>query len=122
MRGTVGLGDFTNADLHSPEILAASKKIKIETNHISDPAEFVPQTMSARLKNGEEKMAKIDKLFGSPDDPLSREQHIDKFRNCLLFGLGNAKAKPTADSLITLVDNLEHSDDCRKIFSLASGL
>ena len=122
MRGTVGLGDFTNADLHSPEILAASKKIKIETNHISDPAEFVPQTMSARLKNGEEKMAKIDKLFGSPDDPLSREQHIDKFRNCLLFGLGNAKAKPTADSLITLVDNLEHSDDCRKIFSLAAGL
>ena len=122
MRKTVGLGDFTNADLHSPEILEASRKIKIETNHISDPAEFVPQTMTARLKNGEEKTTRIDKLFGSPADPLSREQHIEKFHNCVLFGLGEAKAKPTADRLITLVDTLERLDDCRELFSLASGL
>jgi len=122
MRGTVGLGDFTETDLESPKIRAAARKIKIETNHITDPAEFVPQSLTARLKNGEEKIAMIGKLFGSPADPLSRQQHIDKFRNCLSFGLSEVKAKPTANRLIELVDNLERSKDCSEIFSLASGL
>ncbi len=127
LRGTVTLNDFADADLRSLEILAASKKIKIETNHISDPAKFVPQSMTARLKNGEEKRAKIDKLFGSPADPLSQEQHLTKFRNCVDFGfkngtLSDVNAKQSADRLIELVDNLERSEDCSELFSLASGL
>jgi len=127
MRGTVGLDDFTDVDLHNPEVLSASKKIKIETNHIADPAEFVPQSMTARLKNGEEKIATIDKLFGSPADPLSREQHIEKFRNCVAFGfkgtaLSDVNADSIADRLIELTDNLERSGDCSELYSLASGL
>ncbi|MEP3890251.1 MAG: MmgE/PrpD family protein [Hellea sp.] len=122
MRGTIGLNDFTEADLESGAILAASKKIRIETNHITDPAEFVPQSMTARLKNGEKKIAMIGKLFGSPADPLSRQQHIEKFRKCIAFGLSEVKAKPAADRLIELTDNLERSEDCSEIFSLASGL
>lgn len=122
MRVTIGLNDFTAADLESPVILEASKKIKIETNHITDPAEFVPQSMTARLKNGDEKIAMIGKLFGSPADPLSRQQHIEKFRNCVAFGLSEVKAKPAADRLIELTDNLERSEDCSELFSLASGL
>jgi len=127
MRGTVGLDDFTDADLHSPEILSASKKIKIETNHITDPAEFVPQSMTARLKNGKKKIAMIGKLFGSPADPLTREQHIEKFRNCVAFGfkgtaLSDVNADSIADRLIELTDNLERSGDCSELYSLASGL
>jgi len=127
MRGTVGLDDFTDADLHSPEILAASKKVKIDINHITDPAEFIPQSMTARLKNGEEKIAMIGKLFGSPADPLSREQHLAKFRNCLAFGFKNSSlsevnAEEAANRLIELVYNLERSKDCSELFSLASGL
>jgi len=127
MRGTVGLDDFTEADLQSFEILEISKKIKIETNHITDPAEFLPQSMTARLKNGEEKIAMIGKLFGSPADPLSREQHITKFRNCVDFGFKNTalskvNAREVADRLIDLTDNLERSEDCSELFSLASGL
>jgi len=126
MRGTVGLDDFTEADLQSSKILAASKKINIETNHITDPAEFIPQSMTARLKNGDEKIAMIGKLFGSPADPLSREQHLEKFRSCLAFGfkdtaLSDVNANPIADRLIELTDNLEQSEDCSELFSLASG-
>jgi len=126
MRGTVGLDDFTEADLQSSKILAASKKINIETNHITDPAEFIPQSMTARLKNGDEKIAMIGKLFGSPTDPLSREQHLEKFRSCLAFGfkdtaLSDVNANSIADRLIELTDNLEQSEDCSELFSLASG-
>jgi len=127
MRGTVGLDDFTEIDLHNPDILATSQKIKIETNHITDPAEFVPQSMIARLKNGDEKIATIDKIFGSPSDPLTREQHIIKFRNCVTFGfkgstLSDVNADYISDRLIEITDNLEGSGDCSELFSLASGL
>ncbi len=122
MRGDVGLDDFTDGDLKSDSIKTASAKIKIKTNHITDPAEFVPQSAIARLKNGEEKVAMVGKLFGSPSDPLSRQQHLDKFRKCIDFGLSDVKAQETANRLIELVDNLERSDDCSEIFLLASGL
>lgn len=122
MRGTVGLGDFGEKDLQSADIQEAAEKIKIETNHITDPAEFVPQSMTARLKNGDEKIAMIGKLFGSPADPLSREQHLEKFRNCVRFGLSEVNAQKTANRLIELTDNLERSEDCSELFSLASDL
>ena len=122
MRGLVGLGDFSQKDLDSPSIREAAAKIRIITNHITDPAEFVPQSMTARLISGEEKVAMIGKLFGSPADPLSNQQHLEKFRKCLSFGLSEVKAKDTANRLISSVDNLEQSDNCADIFVLASGL
>lgn len=122
MRGSVGLHDFSPQDLTSDKIRLAGQKINIVTNQITDPAEFVPQSAIAKLNNGEEKNAMIGMLFGSPADPLSREQHLEKFRQCVSFGLSEVKAKETTNRLIALVDNLERSDDCSELFSLASGL
>jgi len=126
-RGTVGLDDFTAFDLQNPEFLKVSKKIKIDINHITDPAEFLPQSMITHLKSGKKLTATIEKLFGSPADPLSRDQHIQKFRNCLSFGfkdtaLSEVNADILADRLIDLTDNLERSGGCSELFSLASGL
>ena len=122
MRGTVSLGDFSLQDLSSPDIRVASEKIKIRTNHIKDPAAFVPQSMTAVLTDGTERTAMIGKLFGSPADPLTRVQHLEKFRGCLAFGLSKVKAKQVGDRLIESVDNLERQDDCRDLFTVAAGL
>ena len=122
IRGTVGLKDFTSENLQDQSIRALAQRISVTTNHITDPAEFVPQSLTAILKNGEERIAKIGKLFGSPADPLTHTQHIQKFRECVAFGLSEVKAKPVADRLIALIDNLERSEDCSEIFALASGL
>lgn len=121
-RGTVGLRDFSRDSLDDPELLSLADRVTVTTNHIEDPAEFVPQTAVAKLKNGEERIALTAKLFGSPADPLTREQHIAKFRDCLAFGLSDDKANPVADRLIERVDNLERFDDVRDLFKLAGGV
>ncbi|GLQ19598.1 MmgE/PrpD family protein [Algimonas porphyrae] len=121
-RGTVGLSDFTTESLNDPELLALAGRVSVTTNHIEDPAEFVPQTAVAQLKDGSERIALTAKLFGSPADPLSREQHIAKFRNCVRFGLSDDKADEVADRLIASVDDLERFDDVRELFSLAGGI
>lgn len=122
MRGTVTLADFTAQDLSDLAIKALGSKIFVETNHITDPAEFVPQSMTAVLTDGTERIAMIGKLFGSPLDPLSRDQHLAKFRGCLSFGLSEVNAKRVGDRLISLIDNLEGSEDCSEIFTLATGI
>lgn len=122
LRGTVGLNDFTESDLQSDDIHALAQRISVTTNAVTDPAEFVPQSLIATLKNGDERIAMIGKLFGSPADPLTHVQHIHKFRACVAFGLSEVKAKPVADRLIALIDNLERSEDSSEIFAVASGL
>lgn len=121
MRGTVSLSDFTPEDLRNRAIHALGDKVKVTTNHVTDPAEFVPQTAQAVLKDGGVVEAKIDKLFGSPSDPLSNSQHLTKFRNCVAFGLREVNAQAVADRLIRDVDGLEGLSSCHKIFALAAG-
>jgi 2-methylcitrate dehydratase PrpD len=121
MRGTVRLSDFSDEDLINPEIRACAEKISVVTNHVSDPAAFTPQTATATLKGGRIETAQIDVLFGSPASPLSPEQHLEKFRACIGFGLSEVKAEAVADGLIGAVDRLETLSDCREIFALAAG-
>jgi len=120
-RGTVSLSDFTPEDLSDPIIFEASRKIKIVVNHIEDPAEFVPQSVIARLNDGSVRSAEITKLFGSPSDPLNQDQHLAKFYTCLEFGLRGVNASKIADRLIRVIDNLERLDDVSEIYRLASG-
>ncbi|MEM9599778.1 MAG: MmgE/PrpD family protein [Pseudomonadota bacterium] len=121
-RGSVGLNDFTAESLNDPVCLSLAKRISVTTNHIEDPAEFVPQTAVARLKDGTERIALTAKLFGSPADPLTRGQHLEKFRACVRFGLSDDKADTVADGLIAMVDELERFGDVRELFRLAGGL
>lgn len=120
-RGTVGLADFTRKSLDDLGLHDLAQRVSVNTNHVEDPAEFVPQTAVATLKDGSERVALTAKLFGSPMDPLTREQHLAKFRDCVAFGLSDDKADFVADGLITRVDNLERFDDIRDLFSLAGG-
>lgn len=118
LRGTVGLSDFSEEDLSDTEIRVLADKISVTTNHVTDPAEFIPQSVTAKLKSGETVTSNIDKLFGSPADPLSHEQHIEKFRSCLSFGLRKVNAQKRADGLIGLTKDLEREVDLSRLWAL----
>ena len=121
-RGTVGLEDFTRDNLDDPDLLTLADKVSVVTNQVEDPAEFVPQSAKAVLTDGTERLTMVANLFGSPSDPLSREQHLEKFRTCVAFGLSKDKADAVTDGLIARVDNLERFDDVRDLFRLAGGI
>ncbi len=121
LRGTVGLADFTEDDLSSEDIRALAARISVVENRVSDPAAFTPQTATATLKDGSELTAHADRLFGSPAAPLTREQHLAKFRDCAGFGLRGVKAQGIAERLIGLTDGLDALSDCAELFALAAG-
>ncbi|MYE83082.1 MAG: MmgE/PrpD family protein [Gammaproteobacteria bacterium] len=81
--GRVGIEHFTEAELRRPARLALAGRFAAKVNDTSDPAAFVPQTLTARLRDGTRRSVRIDALRGSPDRPLSREELEAKVRSCL---------------------------------------
>ena len=127
LRGTITLNDFSKRDLGNPDFLQRAKSITIGVNAVTDPAAFIPQQLRAELNSGQIIELEIDKLFGAPDAPLSPEQHLQKFRDCVDFGfnpdgLSQVNAEQAATRLIRAVNELERSANCTDIFAIASGL
>ncbi|MYK47027.1 MAG: MmgE/PrpD family protein [Gammaproteobacteria bacterium] len=81
--GRVGIEHFTEAELRRPGRLALAGRFAAKVNDTSGPAAFVPQTLTARLRDGTGRSVRIDALRGSPDRPLSREELEAKVRSCL---------------------------------------
>ena len=121
MTGSVGLHDFAETRLRDPEIHALGAKIEVVDDGSTDPAAFTPQIAQAHLNDGRAVEARIDMLFGSPSDPMSRKAHIDKFRACLDFGFGDERPAIAAQ-LIELTDTLESVPDVSVLSRLAAGL
>ncbi len=118
--GNVTLQDFTEEALNDYQTFQLGQKICVRDDGHPDPAAFAPQTAIAMLKNGSQKTASIDALFGSPASPLTREQHFQKFRSCCAFGWGTPNQK-LEDILIQLTDNLETLEDSSRLSRLATG-
>lgn len=119
--GRVGLDDFTKERLRDPAIKDIAQKIKIVEDGSTDPAAFTPQIAVATLKNGPQLCAEVSRLYGSPDDPLSYAAHLQKFRDCLAFGLDGAQSG-RAEAMIDFVENLELKTDMTSLAQLAAGV
>ncbi|MEC3947437.1 MmgE/PrpD family protein [Sphingobium sp. HWE2-09] len=106
-RGTVSLADFRRESLDDPALLALAARIAVVNDGNADPAAFVPARAVARLSDGRSLDMAIDAQLGSPQWPLTRQQHDDKALGCLSFGGLPAAHQP----LIDAVAGLHDSDD-----------
>jgi len=117
-RGTVGLGDFDEASLTDPALLALAERITVEADGSLDPSAFVPALACIALKDGRGLTQAVTDQYGSPAWPLSREAHLDKAAACLAFGGLGDRHERIAAALAEL-------DDCddvgRRLGSLFVG-
>ncbi|PVM83209.1 MmgE/PrpD family protein [Caulobacter radicis] len=116
-RGRVGLDDYTPQRLNEPDVLALAARIVVESDGNPDPAAFVPARAVARLKDGREIVLDVTAQLGSPDFPMSRDEHLEKARSCLAFVGLEAVHAPLTD----LFDRFDTLADAREAFLLASG-
>ena len=106
-RGTVGLADFRRESLDDSALMALAARIAVVNDGNPDPAAFVPARAVARLSGGRSVEMAIDAQLGSPQWPLTRDQHEAKALGCLSFG-GLAVAH---QPLIYAVAGLADSED-----------
>lgn len=104
-RGTIDLGDFTPEQLADPALLALAERIVVEVDDNPDPAAFVPAIGLAKLRGSQLVSEPVTRQFGSPEWPLTREEHLAKAHRCLEFG-GMAHIHAELTALIDRFDLL----------------
>jgi 2-methylcitrate dehydratase PrpD len=118
--GGVTLTDFTPERLSDPIIHAVAKRIEVVINDVSSQSAFTPQRAIAQLTDGSRLEVGIDALLGAPARPLSRDQHVAKFRACVWYGFGAARPD-IEDALIFATDNLVSLADIGMLGRMAAG-
>ena len=120
-KGSLDLADFRGAALTDPETHALAVRVTTRDDGNPDPNALAPQRVTVHLKNGTALSWRCETMLANPARPLTREQHLAKFRRCLDFA--ETPLPPgAADRLIEAVDRLEKIEDIRVLSRLASAV
>lgn len=115
LTGRVDLSDFRGDVLTDAATHALAARVVTRADDNPDPNALAPQTVIVRLRDGTEYRWTQATMLANPARPLTREQHLTKFRRCLAF---SAEPLPDADRLITMVDALEDLPDTTNLVRL----
>ena len=117
LHGGVDVGDFSPKRLADPRLHDLARHIELVADGNPDPNALAPQAVTAYLKDSRTLSVEIPHTLGSPERPLSREQHLAKFRRCWSCG-ARPLTDEAADRLIHLVDGLDELGNSNEIVAL----
>jgi len=110
MRGDLFIADFDRDAVLDPAVGDLARRITVVEDPEIDPSALVPVTLEARLHSGEVRTARCDRMRGSPDALLTRDEFIAKFRRCAEYSV-HPMPGHRLDAVIERVLNLEKVAD-----------
>jgi 2-methylcitrate dehydratase PrpD len=119
LRGSVDVPDFTPERLTSSEVHELADRVKVVTDVNPDDNALMPQRIEVVLRSGARHEMRLASALGHPESPLTREQHLVKFRRCWTYGARPLEAE-RGERLIELVDRLETVPDVRELIALTA--
>ena len=111
--GKVFIDDFTDEAIQRPQIRDMMQKVKCRIDPEIDrfcPAGFDGAKVTIRTKDGKEHYKRMDYVKGTPQNPMSFDEVVNKFRGCMPFSIKPIPQK-NIDRLVDIVRNLEQVDD-----------
>ena len=114
MRGQPKLEHFDPTSINE---LAKTELIDKVNVMGGDEVPFMLQEMVLKTKEGNEYKKTQDVIRGMPPNPLSKEEHLTRYWDCIHYG---SKPLPNGnpDKILTFIDNLEEIDNVCDIISL----
>jgi 2-methylcitrate dehydratase PrpD len=117
----VEIGDFSADSINSPILLELARKVtaKYDPNLKSDSKTMLPAVVEIKTGKGAVYSKRVDLVYGHPQNPMSWEDLIRKFRDCVSY---SAKSIPeeNIDRVIEKVRRLEGVQDMREIVGLVA--
>ncbi|MBI2910366.1 MAG: MmgE/PrpD family protein [Chloroflexi bacterium] len=105
--GKIDLGTYTDEKAASPAMKEAERKVRVKIHQDWDTSSKGRRhPVAVHLKNGQVLRHVVDKLRGSPDLPLSRQELMDKYTDCASRVLSGPDIARSA-KLILKLDQLE---------------
>jgi 2-methylcitrate dehydratase PrpD len=111
--GKLEIDTFTDAKANQPEVQNALGKVEVIVDEsIPEPGTYCP--VSVELKNGTRFSHTTTIAKGHPENPMTEEEVLDKFRS----NTKEAISAQQSDELITAVQNLETVSNLRQLTAL----
>jgi len=114
----VTMEHFTEAAIHSADILEVSSKIELEPDSsLGHTSLTAPAIVKIVTKSGETYSEQAEHPLGSPQRPLTFDQCAEKFKDCASYAVKKLPDK-NLDGVVELVRQLEKVEDVREIIEL----
>ena len=113
------LDNFTDESIKDERVLKIARKVNavIKPELTATPSAQAPSLVEIRTKRGKVGPRRIDYVRGSPQNPMTLEECIEKFRKCLNFSV-KPLPKENTEEVINMVKGLEDVSNIARIACL----
>jgi len=116
LRGSFRLQDIDTTAVLDPAVIECIKKINIEIDE-TESGKFTPATVIIKTTSGELLSCTVDKIPGTPAQPLNDEQVRTKAMACLTSG-PFAMTEAQARKLIARIDAIDQFENMQEFWNL----
>jgi 2-methylcitrate dehydratase PrpD len=113
IRRKFGIGEIQEDSIRDPQMLALAKKVECTVDD-SIKTYLTPVTVRIDLKNGGSFSKKVEVLKGNPGNPMTEEEAIEKFNDCVRSGMKKISDR-SRNKLVQLILHLETLRDVREL-------
>ena len=117
LRGSSTIHHFMEDSVRDPAILPYLSKISVSPDAELDARGHTALDMEVETTQGRVHRAGLDIAPGFPGNPLSREEHVQRFLECMEFA-GNGFPATQATEILSAIENLDSCTDVRNLISL----
>jgi len=116
VKGHETIADYTNETIRDPEVLALAKKVTWELDPEAEKVypKYYPCTVEVTMKDGTMVSSHVDYPKGDPENPVTWEEAVEKFRFMSGYHVGVVEQ----DRIIELVSNFENLKNMNELMEL----
>ena len=116
-RGAPTFTHFEAGAIRNPEVLALVQRIEAVPDPALDARGHTAIDMQVLTRTGREFVLSTDVAPGFPEKPLSREEHVSRFHDCMAFA-GKSPITARAAEILRAVDRIDQMKDVRELVDL----
>jgi 2-methylcitrate dehydratase PrpD len=120
LEGSSRLEHFEEMRIRNGKAAELSKRVRVVADKALEGRGHTATDIHVRRRDGRRLLRKVDIGPGFPGNPLTREDHMKRFEDCLAFAKKPID-RPTAAQIVSLVERLEEVDDVRVFVRLLTG-
>lgn len=116
--GNIDLASFLTENLANPQVLAMVDKVQwVFDEEISRSVGVEPAIVTIHTTDGKSFTQRVDHGLGSPENPMSEDQLVAKFRDCASYSV-NKMSRKAIDRTVELCLNLDKVADIGELVDL----
>lgn len=117
LRKSSQLHHFDEQYIRDPEIVPLVEKVKVISDPEMEKRDQTSMDMELKTVTGTTYRKSIDAARGFPGNRMSKEEHMERFQQCVNYGI-NPWSQEKVDDFLSVIESFEKKDDNRVVLEL----